>query len=238
MSISFWVGEQPTDPMIVTVLDADGTARDLTEYDSITFIGDPLPAGAASINNAALGRVQYDFSAPFTTAGSLVIQVQLDDDGTDLSSPFTIEVKEFVTHEDLRVTPSQVWATTNVSVSDDQIARAQNDIILFTGVPLNDDEVWDDLSASYQGWYSLAIGYQAAWRTEGGSGTLNVPNAKTVKSGDVTITWGSAVTTTQIELAPLARVALSRINSRTLHATPFIASTRVPMRPLWVEYHV
>lgn len=238
MSLQFWVGEQPTDPLIITVLDADGSARDLSDYDTVTFIGDPLPDGVASINNALLGRVQYDFNAPFTTSGSFVIQVQLNDDGTDVSSPITLEVREFVEYENLRVTPSQVWAATNVSVSDDQIARAQNDIILFTGIPLNDDDVWVDLSANHQYWFSLSIGYQAAWRAAGQGAAFNVPGAKTVKSGDVTVTWGTSTTTEQNEIAPLARVALARINSRTIHPTPFLYAGRVPMRPLWVEYSV
>lgn len=243
MSIVFYKGEQPSEPLVVTVRDTNGNVRDLSDVTEVEFVGDTLPAGEAAVSNAPLGKVQYDFDAPFTAAQNLRLQVKLTTaDGEDFSAPFTIVVQDPADAVDTIVTAIQVEQWTTVSVSDTDVVRAQGLISLATGRDLTDPDELDLIGTRDLFWLGQAIAWQAAFAPEGTSPIVSmpyVPGASSISNGDVSISYFEGGADELSGLAPNARLALRRLSwlrpVRTVSATPFLSergrqpSTWVPM---------
>jgi hypothetical protein len=243
MAVVFYVGEQPSDPLVVTVTESDGvTPRDLTGVGSVAFVGDPLPAGTAAVADALEGKVQYDFSAPFTEAENLRLQVKMTT-GSDIdySQPFTVSVQNPNDALVTIVSPAQVEAWTNVSVSNGDVVRAQGLICLVVGRDLTDvDWIDEDVSNQDLFWLQQAVAWQASEHPE--DGTIKValpyvPGASSIANGDVSISYRED---SQSELANLASntlLAIKRLSwmkpVRSVSATPFL--TDRPRQPsTWV----
>src|SRR6478735_3318371 len=121
------VGEQPSQPLLITVTDADGVPLDLEVYDTVTVEG--LPEGVTTLADAPNGQVQYTFIAPFEEAGTVSFRVKMeqDDGDTDYSPYGEVEVTgAFV----LRATPTQAFNATAQQVSNEDLQRAQVQIAL------------------------------------------------------------------------------------------------------------
>jgi hypothetical protein len=245
----FYVGEQPSDPLVVTVTEADGvTPRDLTGVTSVQFVGDPLPAGTAAVALAAEGKVQYDFSAPFVEAENLRMQVKMTT-GTDVdySAPFVVSVQNEADALATIVTPVQVEAWTSVSVSQSDVVKAQGLVGLVTGRDLT-DAVWllgvNDRDLF---WLQQAVAWQASEHPEGGGVSVAlpyVPGASSIANGDVSISYREDSGDELSNLVANARLAIKKLSwmrpVRSVSATPFLSnrptqpSTWVPMnRRAW-----
>jgi hypothetical protein len=243
MVTSFYVGEQPSDPLVVTVNDASGNALDLSDVSVVEFVGDPLPAGDAAISSPTQGKVQYSFEAPFTEAGTLTLQVKMTDEvaGVDYSAPFTITVADPTEVAELLVTPTQVEDWTGQSVSTSNVARAQADVGLACARDLAEVGWLAELSSADYYWLTLAVAYQAAAvaAQDEGLGALYVPGASSVANGDIRITYrdtsaGSGGTEPS-GVTGQAGVAVSRLSwmrpFRSIQAQPF--SQRGEQPDLW-----
>lgn len=234
--ITFYVGEQPSDALVVTVHNSDGSVRNLTGVTSVDFIGDPLPAGTPSIANAAQGKVQYDFDAPFLTAANLTLQIQMEEGAdTDLSEPFTISVQDPADSITPIVTPAQVEAWTGTSVSNGDVVRAQGIISLVVGRNLNDAVWYAGLSPNDQFWLQQGVGWQASEHPEGTAVDVSlpyIPGATSISNGDISIGYSEGSTDDYAELAANAKLALKRLSwlrpVRTYSAQPFLMDRYQP----------
>lgn len=246
--IQFYVGEQPSDPLVVTVTEPDGTPRDLTGVTAVSFVGDLLPAGAATVNNAAEGKVQYDFSAPFTVAQNLRVQVRMVTAGdSDYSAPFTISVQNPEDALATIVTPAQAEGWTGVSVSESDVVKAQGLVCLVVGRDLTDADWLLTVSDQDMFWLKQAVAWQSAEHPEGGTITVPlpyVPGASSIANGDVSISFRDDSQSELANLAGNATLAIKRLSwmrpVRSVSATPFLynrprqPSTWVPMnRRAW-----
>jgi hypothetical protein len=242
MAVVFYVGEQPSDPLVVTVTEADGvTPRNLTDVDTVEFVGDVLPVGTASIANAALGKVQYDFDEPFEEAQNLRLQVKMIT-GTDVdySAPFVVSVQNLDEATVPIVTPAQVEGWTNVSVSTGDVVRAQGIITLVVARDLTDAVWFAGVAAQDQFWLQQAVAWQAAEHPEGGTVRVAlpyVPGASSIANGDVSISYREDSQSELANLAANAKLAVSRLSwmrqLRTVSAMPFL-SQRGPQPSSWV----
>ena len=241
-SVTYYVGERPSDPLVVTVTEPDGvTPRDLTGVTSVQFVGDPLPAGTAAIADALTGKVQYDFSAPFTDAENLRVQVRMNE-GTDVdySKPFTISVQNVLDALATIVTTSQVEAWTGVSVSLGDINKAQGLICLTVGRDLTDVNWLDGVSNQDMFWLQQAVAWQAAEHPADSTITVAlpyVPGASSIANGDVSISFRDDSQSELSNLASNALMAVKRLSwmkpVRSVSATPFL--TNRPTQPsTWV----
>lgn len=239
--VTFYVGEQPSDPLIITVRDSAGAAVNLTDVSTVSLVGDPLPAGTCIINNAALGKVQYTFTAPFTVAGSLVEQVKMVDTvaGIDYSAPFTLSVANMAEPATALVTPAQVETFTGQVVSENDIARAQGVISLAAGVNIADPDWLELVSTADTYWLELAVSYQAVevGHQLAGESMIGFPGAKSLSNGDVRVTFSDSVDSSMPELGSLARAALMRLSwlrpMRSIQAKPFLLTPSPPPDP-WI----
>jgi hypothetical protein len=238
----FYVGEQPSDPLVVTVTDEGGAPRDLTGVTSVQFVGDPLPAGTAAIANAAQGKVQYDFDAPFVDAENLRVQVKMLTGGdSDYSAPFTISVQNPQDALVTIVTPQQVEAWTNVSVSNGDVVRAQGLICLVVGRDLTDvDWIDEDVSNQDLFWLQQAVAWQASEHPEDTTVRVQmpyVPGASSITNGDISISFRDDSQSELAQLAGNALLAVKRLSwmkpVRSVSATPFL-SNRGPRPSTWV----
>lgn len=231
----FVEGEQPADPLVLTVVDAAGDTVDFDDYDTVTLSG-TLPAGTAT--PLAGGVLQYKATEPFTEVGTFEIRVVMsqDDGDVDYSQPFEYTVEPALVFTSNRVTPDVVFANTGSAVSPQDIARAQADVNLFVARNLGDDALWDDLLDTDVYWLGLAISHQAAFTAAGGF-DLEVPiGANSVSAGGVAVSMSSGFSIEGVHLAPLAKMALkhvSWVSNRTMHATPFLGGVSTPERPMW-----
>jgi hypothetical protein len=229
MALTFYVGEQPSDPLIITVRDENGEPLALHDVSAVALVGDELPAGTCAINDPVSGRVQYTFSAPFTSAGTLTLQVAMtdEDEGIDYSAPFTLTVADPSEVIEPIVTPAQVEAWTGTSVSESDITQAQGLVSIASGRNLS-DQVWlASLSNADAYWLSLAVGYQAAEGAMAATGLAvpYVPGAQSIANGDVRITFKDNAGSEVAGLTNLANAALQRLswmkNFRSIQAQPF-----------------
>lgn len=234
---TFYVGERPTTPLVVTVRNDDGTVKDLTSYGSVELVGDELPSGTASIANAVQGKVQYDFNAEFTTAESLTVQVKMiAGSAADYSSPITISVLDVADAGTLLVTAVQVEATTNVSVTQSDVVRAQNLVSLVVGRDLGDAEWYSDLWSSDQFWLKGAVSWEAAdLREKANAGSFQmpyVPGASSISNGDVSVSFSSSDEAANGVIGANAAMAIRRLSwmqpMRSIQAKPFIGECGRP----------
>lgn len=238
----FYVNERPSDPLVVTVTQADGvTPRDLTAVSSVALVGDVLPAGTTSVNNAALGKVQYDFTAPFTEAANLLLQVKLTT-GVDIdySAPFTISVQNAGDTVVPIVTPAAVEATTGVSVSGVDVVRAQGFVGLVVGRDLTDVAWLLTVSTRDQFWLRQAIAWQASEHPADSVVAVSlpyIPGASSITNGDVSISYRDDSSGELANLCANARLAVNKLSwlrpVRSVSATPFLAN-RGPQPSTWV----
>lgn len=242
MAVVFYVGEQPSDPLVVTVTEADGvTPRNLTGVGSVSFVGDPLPAGTAAVADALTGKVQYDFSAPFTEAENLQLQVKMTTGSdSDYSQPFTVSVQNPADTLATVVTPAQVEAWTNVSVSQGDVVRAQGLICLVVGRDLTDTVWLADVSNQDTFWLQQAVAWQAAEHPQNDAPLIllpYVPGASSIANGDVSISYRDDSGDELSTLAANAKMAVKRLSwlrpVRSMSATPFL-SNRPPRPSTWV----
>jgi hypothetical protein len=234
----FYVGEQPSEPLVITVRDLDGTVIDLSDFVDVQVEGDGLPAGLSEINDAPAGKVQYTLTAPFEESGVISCRVRMTGIGgdVDLSSTFELIVDD-ATELDTTplLTPAQAEGISGLAVSISDLARAQTMIGLFVGHNLS-DVVWlETLNEADEYWLTVAVAYQAAEvrnRTSAaGASVPYVPGASSIKTGDVAISFGGAAGSADLsELSSLARTALLRLSwlqsRRTVHAVPFLGDGR------------
>lgn len=218
----FGVGEQPADPLVLTVVDAAGAAVDFDDYDTVALEGD-IPAGTAT--PLAGGVLQYKMSAPFTTAGTYVLRVTMEqaDGDIDYSQPF-----EFTVVDDLSTTllsPDDVYTSTGSSVTMADIVSSQAIVSLVVGADLTDADWLASLSAKDLFWLKRAV----AWQAVDEASDLDiayVPGATSVKAGDVSVTYSSAGTSTgEAITSRYAQMALKRLSwlspFRSIQAKPF-----------------
>lgn len=232
----FYVDEQPSDPLVVTVRDPDGVPVDLSDVITVEFVGGALPDGEAVVNNAAEGKVQYTFSAPFTEAGVLSLQVKMIDtvNGVDFSTPFNLVVADPAEEAELLVSAVEVEAWTGAPVSVADISRAQAIVGLACGRNLNDTDWLATLSTTDSYWLSLATAYQAVEVRAAQEGVVfpYVPGASSISTGDVSVSYRADANSDVVGLGNLARTAVSRLSwlrsFRSVQAAPF---TRDPLRP-------
>lgn len=236
MSTTFYKGEKPSTPLVITVTDDDGQPKDLSIYADVSIvpIDTPgLPIGVCSISDTTTGRVQYDFSEPFEDAVVLVLQVRMatSGDDVDLSAPFTLTVLDPNDAGVTLVTPPQVENWTGQSVSQQQVVQAQYQISLAVGADLFDEEWIDSLGSKDRYWLNLAVAYQAADIAKVDSSTAEItvpylPGVQSISTGDQSISFGSGADTGGV--ATQANTALRRLSwmrpIRTLHAKPFLRS--------------
>jgi hypothetical protein len=247
MSTTFYVGEQPSDPLVITVRDSAGAPLSLTDVSSVSLIGDDLPDGSLDVSDAAAGKVQYTFDAPFDSPGVLQLQVSMQDQagGLDYSAPFTITVASPATADSLIVTPSQVEIWTGVPVSLNDIARAQGDIMLVVGRDLTNSAWLSSLAYTDQFWLRMAVAQEAAERAQapvsGAITASTVPGAVSVTNGDVSVTFAEAAVTGSLNGPALGIRAVSAIKkltwmrpTRTLYATPFLSDYPFPPYEGWI----
>lgn len=235
MSTQFYVGEQPSDPLVITIHDEAGAPVDLSDVSSVALVGGILPDGELDISNAAEGKVQYTFNEPFTLAGVLDLQVQMVDsaEGTDYSAPFQLVVSDPADIAMLLVTAGLVELWTGTPVSEANIARAQGSLCLVLGRDLSDAAWLTALGTSDNFWLRQAIAYQAAYLASVDNiGALTpgaVPGAISVANGDVSVTW-SDTSVAQAEvgpvLSPSAQAAVRKLTwmrpNRTMYARPYL----------------
>jgi len=235
----FVCGSTPLDPAVITILDADGEPRNLTNYTPHGTLWTPDGAGidlSTAILDAAEGTVQCDWPVPsaFDLAGTHKLQVELtsvNPDVLEITSTVDVTVVAAQPPPQPVVATDAVFLWTNVAVSADDSLHAQFDIGTFIGVDI--DARWDELSERSRYWTGVAIAHQAAWMANGGPS--QVPNATSVRTGDASVTYASTSTEASL-IAPMARVALGRITARTMYASPFLGDPdRTPMRPMWVS---
>lgn len=247
---SFFVGQTPGEPALVTVTTPDGLERDLTGYTATGVMyapdGTGNEEGVTQITDATAGLIQYNFPVPtfFDVPGIYLIQFELtnaDPDVLDFTTIIEVEVLAALAPDvtDARVTTEQVFTNTGVAVSAADILVSQSEIGLVVGFDLASTD-WDDLSASDQRWLQLAICHQAAQHASGnGDGTYRPAGATRVKAGSVEVTYGPGGSPVEELLAPLARMAISNLSwqgYRTIHPAPFLTSVpRQPDSRLWVE---
>lgn len=241
---TYYVGEQPSDPMVLTVTDAAGDPVDLSDVSAVALVGDELPAGMATVENPFAGTVQYKFTAPFADSGSLTLQVAMTDTdgGVDYSAPFTVTVADPSEGTALLVTPVEVENWTGVPVSVSDIARAQGQVSVACGRDLSDPDWLGGLSSSDYYWLRLSVAYQAAEiaMSSGGLSMPYVPGATSIANGDVRVTYGEGGGSQMTGLNGMANAALQRLswmgNFRSVQATPF--SSRGPKPSAWTTISV
>lgn len=223
----FAVGEQPSEPLVIRVTNSDGEPVDLDQYDSMELIGYGLPEGITSIADAAAGRVQYTFTAPFADVGTVEARVVLtqEDGDVDYSPVFSFEVYDVVTSTFL--SGPQVFTITGQNSSRAARAKAQSIVGLVLHRDLSDTDWLDRLGARDLGLLRQAVAWQSVFTP-----TLEVPpGATSVATGDVSLTFGGSSAESTV-LATLTAMALSRLSWRRrsmISVRPFLGdSTRLP----------
>ena len=237
MSTTFYVGERPSTPLVITVTDEAGAPRDLSGYSEVSIVPVDtvgLPPGDCSVSDAEAGKVQYDFIDPFEVAALLVLQVKMET-GTgdvDMSGSFTLTVLDQVDSTTTLVTPAQVEAWTGRSVSQQQVVQAQFQVSLAVGADLSDEDWLAGLGSQDTYWLSLAVAYQAAdlARFQAATEQIQVPylpGVQSVSTGDQSITFRAGESGVSVPgMSSQANIALRRISwmkpVRTIHAKPFL----------------
>lgn len=99
---TFWVGQIPRSPLVMTVIDQRGESMDLSLYEDVDLImlgpdniRKSLP-GSVSVN-ASRGQVMYNWNgvSPFERAGEYVLQLEFKSAGVvDYSAPYTLVVRK------------------------------------------------------------------------------------------------------------------------------------------------
>lgn len=235
----FYIGQTPAWPLQLTVLDPDGAPRDLTDLTVEVALLDPLgedvPGGTTTVIDAEAGSVQFNWPAdPFATAGEYLARTSVAGTSTlDYASdvPLNVHPRELL-YTDLRVTPTEVERYTRTAVGNPEIDTAQFDISLAVARNLHDDITWDYISSADQQWLKIAIAHQAAAKDTGPIDAYSVPGVKSVKTGDLAITYSdSANSGAEALLSPMAALAVRRLSwvgTGTMHATPFLGTTVLP----------
>lgn len=229
---TFYVGEQPSEPLVITVRDAAGAPVDLDPVTDVFIVGDELPEGVASILNEVEGKVQYTFTGPFEDAGILTLQVQLifTNGGVDYSAPFTISVLDPADDLATIVTPAQVESWTGVSVSQSSVVAAQGVVMLVVGRNLT-DELWlASIGDQDRFWLNQAVAWQSAENPGGDTVPVAmpyIPGASSIKNGDVAVTYRDGAVNELTNLAANARLAIKKISwmrpVRSMTAAPFLS---------------
>lgn len=203
----FTVGEFPTKPLSITVLDDDGSPLNLSDYTSVTAIGDGLPPGTVTVVDADLGELQYAFTGAFATATTYTLRFALATaGGVDYTPPISFTV-EPVTPASY-ATPADVMNLTGTQVSDQQCAQAQFVIDLVTNRTI---AVSGQLRPRDLGWLRYAVAYQAAWITAHPE-IFTVQDVQSISQDGLSVTWRSTSGVEVRYLSPLACRALSRVS--------------------------
>lgn len=210
---SFYVGEKPSQPLVVTVTDDAGTPLDLNAYVSVALVGDGLPAGTAATSDAQAGEVSYTFTDPFVTAGPVEFLVRLNtaSGGIDYSGPLVLSVLQ--RPADSRVTLALARLITASDVSSDSLLRAQSQLSLLVDRQLWDDETWDALPERDSSLLRQAIAWQGLHLDQVEQSPMPfVPGATSLSTGDVSVSFGDGATPGAVALSPLARNLLRRLS--------------------------
>lgn len=237
MSIGpFVVGEQPSTPLLVQVTNAAGTPLDLTGYDDVTVEG--LPEGLTTLADAALGKVQYTFTEPFETAGTLSFRVKMSQTDGDVDySPYSdIEITDaFV----LRATPAMAYSATAQQVSTAELQQAQVQIALVVDRDLADADVWAAMTPRDQGLIAMAISWQAVElkrSTEAGlAGLPGVVTAMSTAGQSVTFASGTSVAS-MTSLSQVVVQVLNRLSWRMRQYSAILENeARGPAPDPWIR---
>lgn len=232
----FAVQERPSTPLVVTVTNADGTAKDLSGYDTVDIEG--LPAGVTTVADAATGRVQYTFTEAFAEAGTVRFRVVLSqaDGDTDFSPWGEIQVLGDLAP---RVTAGAAYAHTAQQVSVTDLVRAQAQIALVVDRDLADTEIWTGIETRDQKLLAQAISWQAVELAKtDAAGLASLPGqvqAMSTAGQSVTFATGTSLTS-MTALSPVVIQVLNRISwrRRQISAEPLV-DARGPMPDPWAR---
>lgn len=236
MTTNYFVGETPSRPLVIVLKKADGTVYDLTDYSDVTLVGDGLPAGSTIVTDALNGRIQYSFSAPFTSAGVLDLRVELRtvDGDVDYASPMQVTVANESPGATLYATASDVEAITGTPVSNNKIARAQSMVSLACGYDLT------DTTRTFSSRDTSLLRQAVAWQAEAlQAGRINeeLPaGASSISLGDAAVSFGPGGSGSHPWLSSLARAAILRLSwmgPRTLHPSTRTTTSVNRDRLLW-----
>jgi hypothetical protein len=244
--LAYYVGEQPSAPLVLGVVDQNGEPALLASVTAVEFVpAGSLPAGTAAVVDPFAGLVSYDFGAPFAVSEILTLQLRLTSTapaGVDLTTPFSVTVADPADATLLLVTPAEVELWTNTPVTDNDIARAQGIISVACGRDLSDPEWFASIAHSDQYWLRVAVGYQSVNVQQMGNSLPlpHMPGISSVANGDVRVSYTDASAGGITALGNLAQHALSRVSwmrsFRSVQATPF--STRGPAPDPWTTMSV
>lgn len=216
MSVVLFVGERPTDPLVVNVGQPVGARTP-------SLLGSGLPAATVAVLDGPAGTVRIDFTEAFASAGLYTAQVLLTgaDGKVDYTEPFVLTVKNEA-HDSTGaiLTLDEVEGITGDSVSTKNVMQAQSYIGLLVDRDLSDATYVARLPARSQQLLRQAVAWQAVSAAAPVSVADSMPQGATaMSSGDQSISFASAVDA-QTQLAPLAKLAISRLpwmGMRSIH---------------------
>lgn len=237
-SLTFYVGEQPIDPIVVTVSDRklDGLVPSL--------VGDiDLPAHTVSIKDSAKGQVSVVFTAPFTVAASVSVQVKLTNTAgeADLTDPFVIQVKDPAFGAAFTLlSPAQAEGITDTPVTGAQLLKAQALIGLFVDRDLDDPLALTRMRSKDLRLLRLAVAWQSSIAGADQLAANLPPGVTAVTDGDISMTFGGK-NGGSVELgsmlAPLARIAVSRLSWMGMRSIHLSRTGRTRFSPLVSDAH-
>jgi len=222
---TFKVGEQPTQPLVLTVK-RDGTPVDLSQYQTVTFDGD-LPFGSTEVltqTGGNVGKIMRVFSEPFEESGIKRFRVAMSNGGAggpDYSDWVYITVESNLGYSSL-IDTNDASSYTGTEVSDSDIMKA----VVLCGIYIDrdlTDQTWlAKLSTRNLDRLRKGVAWEAANQRKGG-GDVEIPaGAVSVSAPGVSITLGSGGVPL---LSTIAQRCLDSLSWRTRNYVPLAPGT-------------
>lgn len=239
MSLGPWqVGEQPTDPLLITVTDSEGAPRNLDVYDTVTVEG--LPEGVTTVASAVDGKVQYTFTAPFAEAGTVSFRVTMasndDPTGPDVTPWISAEVSGVLV---ARATPAQAFAATAQQVSAADLQLAQVQIALVVDRDLAEQATWDAISPRDQKLLTQAISWQAVELNKAeAAGLAGLPGSvQSMSTAGQSVTFASGTSVASMtNLSPVVVTILNRLSWKRRQLSAYLENeARGPAPDPWIR---
>jgi hypothetical protein len=225
----YTVGEIPSDPLVIDVVDYNGDAYDLAIYEDVTLVTDAaLPAGTTTIYTAS--TLHHTWTEAFESAGLYAAQVKLTDTSggkVDFAPPFVIEVVSVAVPAvaiHAIVSPADAQAITRVSLDAPTLVQSQYLIGLAINRSLFEDAWVATLGSQDVQLLKMAVAFNAAALSAGDVSPLQ-PGVQSASSGDTSVAARPAGVPGGGFVAPLAAMALARLSWRrrnTLRAAPLV----------------
>lgn len=217
----FQIGEVPSRPLTIDVSGSAGLL-DLSDYSAVTIEATPaLPAHV--ITTADPGRVQLDFTAPFTLAGEYEFRIKLTTAGGRVDyTPYIPFAVTDETTEAILSTDDAYRITAGGTVTTEQLLKAQQLVALVLDRDITDEGWLSRISTDDTRRLKAAIAF---WAADPSHLLLSYPsNVSSISTGDQSVSFFNTSYGDSVAVPVKAALALRRLSwmrtPRTIHTRP------------------